>query len=125
MMLLAVVAGLGTGFVLGLLGSGGSIIALPALIYLLGVAPKSAIAMSLGVVAVTATLAAFNHARRGNVDLKVALVFASFGAFGTFFGTRLGVIPPVGIPLTLFALVMVAAAWRMQQKPLALPAAVG
>jgi uncharacterized protein len=125
MLLLAIVAGLVTGFVLGLLGSGGSIIALPALIYMLGVAPKSAIAMSLGVVAVTATLAALNHARRGNVDLKVALVFASFGALGTLSGTRLGVLTPVGVQLTLFALVMYAAAWRMRKKPVSLPVAAG
>ncbi|MBW8364078.1 MAG: sulfite exporter TauE/SafE family protein [Rhizobium sp.] len=118
----AILAGLGTGFVLGLLGSGGSIIALPALVYLLHVEPKSAIAMSLGVVAVTATLAAINHARRGNVDLKVALVFASFGAFGTFTGTRLGVAIPAIVQLSLFALVMYAAAWRMQRKPAILPA---
>lgn len=113
----AILAGLSTGFVLGLLGSGGSIIALPALVYLLHVEPKSAIAMSLGVVAVTATLAALNHVRQGNVDLKVALVFASFGAFGTFTGTRLGVAIPAVVQLSLFALVMYAAAWRMQRKP--------
>ena len=51
----AIIAGLATGLVLGLFGSGGSIIALPALLYLLHVEPKSAIAMSLGLVAVTAT----------------------------------------------------------------------
>lgn len=116
---LAILAGLGTGFVLGLLGSGGSIIALPALVYLLHVEPKSAIAMSLGVVAVTATLVALNHVRQGNVDLKVALVFASFGALGTFTGTRLGVAIPAVVQLGLFALVMYAAAWRMQRKPAA------
>ena len=115
--ILAILAGLGTGFVLGLLGSGGSIIALPALVYLLHVEPKSAIAMSLGVVAVTATLAALNHVRQGNVDLKVALVFASFGALGTFTGTRLGMAIPAVVQLSLFALVMYAAAWRMQRKP--------
>ena len=125
MTLLAIVAGLITGFVLGLLGSGGSIVALPALIYLLGVAPKSAIAMSLGVVAVTATLAAFSHARRNNVDLKVALVFACFGAVGTYTGTRLGVVTPAGVQLTLFALVMYAAAWRMRKRPMSLPVAAG
>ncbi|MHB1091887.1 sulfite exporter TauE/SafE family protein [Thiobacillus sp.] len=118
--ILAILAGLGTGFVLGLLGSGGSIIALPALLYLLHVAPKSAIAMSLGVVAITATLAAVNHARRGNVDLRVAPVFASFGMLGTFTGTRLGVAIPAVVQLSFFALVMYAAAWRMQRKPAAL-----
>ncbi|MBF0245539.1 MAG: sulfite exporter TauE/SafE family protein [Planctomycetes bacterium] len=113
MILLAVFSGAATGLVLGLFGSGGSIIALPALIYLLGVAPKSAIAMSLGVVAVTATLSSIDHWRRGNVDLKVALVFGIFGIIGTFAGARLGVITPVAIQLGLFALVMYAASWRM------------
>ncbi|MDP2030170.1 MAG: TSUP family transporter [Thiobacillus sp.] len=56
--ILAILAGMATGMVLGLFGSGGSIVALPALLYLLDVAPKSAIAMSLGVVGVTATITA-------------------------------------------------------------------
>jgi Sulfite exporter TauE/SafE. len=71
----AILAGLATGLVLGLFGSGGSIIALPALLYLLHVEPKSAIAMSLGVVAITATVSALDNWRRGLVDAKVALVF--------------------------------------------------
>ena len=109
----AIVAGLATGMVLGLFGSGGSIIALPALMYLLHVEPKSAIAMSLGVVGVTATLSAIDHWRRGNVDVRVALVFGVFGVAGTFAGARLGLLTPVVIQLGLFALVMYAAAWRM------------
>ncbi|MEW5729656.1 MAG: sulfite exporter TauE/SafE family protein, partial [Pseudomonadota bacterium] len=48
MSLLAIAAGLATGLMLGLFGSGGSIITLPALMYLLGVEAKPAIAMSLG-----------------------------------------------------------------------------
>lgn len=92
----AILAGLATGVVLGLFGSGGSIIALPALLYLLEVEPKAAIAMSLGVVAVSA----LDNWRRGLVDVRVALVFG------------------------LFALVMYAAAWRML-KPLRLAAPAG
>ena len=122
--MLVIVAGLATGFVLGLLGSGGSIIALPALIYLLGVAPKSALAMSLGVVGVAATLAAVSHGRRGNLDLPVAAVFALFGVMGTYVGTRVGVRLPAVWQLTLFALVMYAAAWRMfRRAPAQAPAA--
>ncbi|MDD5394976.1 MAG: sulfite exporter TauE/SafE family protein [Thiothrix sp.] len=123
-----ILAGLATGMVLGLFGSGGSIIALPALIYLLHVDPKSAIAMSLGVVAVTATISALEHWRRGNVDLRVSLVFGLFGVMGTFAGARLGIITPVVVQLGLFALVMYAAAWRMlkpAQIPLAAPATDG
>lgn len=113
MTILSVLAGAFTGILLGLLGSGGSIITIPALIYLLDVDPKQAIAMSLGVVAVTAAITAVNHWRRGNVDLKVAAIFGLFGMAGTYAGTRLGVITPVVIQLTVFAVVMYAAAYRM------------
>ena len=121
--ILAILAGLATGTVLGLFGSGGSIIATPALLYLLDVAPKSAIAMSLGIVAVTATIAALDNWRRGNVDVSVAAVFGLFGVAGTYAGARLGVVTPVAIQLTVFALVMYAAAWRMLKPArLAVPA---
>lgn len=122
--ILGILAGMVTGMVLGLFGSGGSIIALPALLYLLDVAPKSAIAMSLGVVAITATLSAVDHWRRGNVNGRVALVFGLFGVMGTFAGARLGLLTPVVIQLGLFALVMYAAAWRMLKPVKLSPAAV-
>jgi len=51
MVIIAIFAGALTGIVLGLFGSGGSIIAMPALMYLLNVEAKSAIAMSIGIVA--------------------------------------------------------------------------
>lgn len=122
---LAILAGLATGMVLGLFGSGGSIVALPALLYLLNVAPKSAIAMSLGVVAVTATLSPIDHWRRGNVKVRVALVFGLFGVAGTFAGARLGLVTPVVVQLGLFALVMYAAAWRMLRPAIPQPVAAG
>lgn len=124
MLILVVLAGAATGIVLGLFGSGGSIIALPALMYLLGVAAKPAIAMSLGIVAVTATLSAWDHWRRGNVDVRVALVFGLFGIGGTFAGAKIGVMTPVALQLALFALVMYAAAWRML-KPALVPQPAG
>lgn len=92
MSLFAILAGLATGLVLGLFGSGGSIIALPALLYLLQVEPKSAIAMSLGVVAVTATVSGLDSWRRGLVDVRIAFVFGLFGVAGTFAGARLGLL---------------------------------
>ena len=115
MMIIAIFAGAITGIVLGLFGSGGSIIAMPALMYLLDVEAKSAIAMSMGIVAVTATISGWDNWRRGNVDLKVAMWFGLFGVIGTYGGARLGVYTPVQVQLTLFALVMYAAAWKMLQ----------
>lgn len=120
MFLLVVLAGAATGIVLGLFGSGGSIIALPALMYLLGIEAKSAIAMSLGIVAVTASITAWDHWRHRNVDLRVAMVFGLFGVIGTFAGAKVGVLMPVVVQLVLFALVMYAAAWKML-KPALVP----
>ena len=113
MTLSAILSGLVTGLMLGIFGSGGSIITTPSLLYLLHVDAKSAIAMSLGIVAVTATIAALQHWRRGNINFKVTAVFGLFGAIGTYAGTRLGLITPVMVQLTVFALVMYAASWRM------------
>lgn len=119
MVILVILAGAATGIVLGLFGSGGSIIAMPALMVLLGVEAKSAIAMSLGIVAVTATVSAWDHWRHRNVDLRVALVFGFFGVIGTFAGAKVGVVTPVAVQLVLFALVMYAAAWKMLKPALA------
>ncbi len=108
-----IIAGLITGLLLGVFGSGGSIITMPALLYLLDVEPKSAIAMSLGIVAITASITAFQHWQRGNVNLKITAIFGLFGVIGTYAGARIGLITPVVVQLTIFALVMYAAAWKM------------
>lgn len=115
MIMFVLIAGAATGLLLGIMGSGGAIVTVPALLYLLHVEPKSAIAMSLGIVAVTATISALQAWRQGNVNLRVTATFGIFGAFGTYAGARLGLILPVVVQLTLFALVMYAAAWRMWQ----------
>ena len=128
MSLAILISGLVTGLLLGIFGSGGSIITTPALLYLLDVEPKSAIAMSLGIVAVTATITALQHWRWGNVNLKITAVFGAFGVMGTYAGALLGVITPVVIQLTIFALVMYAAAYKMlkpQHKSLGAAAVAG
>ncbi len=112
----AVLAGLATGIVLGLLGSGGAVLTVPTLVYLLGVAPKSAIALSLGIVAITAAIAGVTHWRRRNVNLPVAARFAGFGMIGTYVGTRIGVALPGAVQLVVFALVMYGAAFRMLRR---------
>lgn len=108
-----VISGVATGLLLGLMGSGGAIVTVPALLYLLHVQPKSAIAMSLGIVAITAGVSALREWRQGNVNLRVTATFGLFGAAGTFLGARLGVVLPVALQLGLFAAVMYVAAWRM------------
>lgn len=124
MPLSVILAGIATGLVLGIFGSGGAIITTPALLYLLHVPPKSAIAMSLGVIAITASLTALQHWRHGNVSLKVTAVFSLFSVIGTYVGARIGIMTPVVVQLSIFALVMYAAAWRML-KPSRQPKSVG
>jgi len=68
------------GLVLGLLGGGGSILAVPILVYVLGIEAHAAIAFSLVLVGGTAFVAALLHNRKARVDWKDGLLFASFGA---------------------------------------------
>jgi uncharacterized membrane protein YfcA len=113
MLISVVFASLLTGLLMGIFGSGGSIITVPALLFLLDIEPKSAIAMSFGIVAITASVSAINYWMHGNVNIKITLVFGFFGIIGSYAGALLGVITPILLQEELFSMVMYAAAWSM------------
>ncbi len=117
-------AGLVMGLVLGVFGSGGSIITTPALIYLAHLPPKSAIATSLGVIAITAAVATFQQARRKNVDFRMTAGFSLFSVSGAYLGTRFGAELTVVTQLVIFACAMYAAAWKML-RPMPVHRSVG
>jgi len=95
------------GFSLGLVGGGGSILAVPLLIYLVGVSdPHVAIGTSAIAVAANAAANLVNHARAGNVKWRCASVFSLAGAAGAFLGSTLGKIVEGQKLLALFAVVM-------------------
>ncbi|UVO26998.1 sulfite exporter TauE/SafE family protein [Bradyrhizobium arachidis] len=95
------------GFSLGLVGGGGSILAVPLLVYLVGVSdPHVAIGTSAIAVAANAAANLFNHARAGNVKWRCASVFAFAGVAGAFLGSTLGKIVEGQKLLALFAIVM-------------------
>ncbi|HUG02014.1 MAG TPA: sulfite exporter TauE/SafE family protein [Longimicrobiales bacterium] len=98
------------GLSLGLLGGGGSILTVPVFVYVLGIEAKPAIAMSLAVVSATAAVGAASHWREGNVAWRTAALFAPFAMAGTYAGARLSQAFSGAAQLTLFALVMLAAA---------------
>jgi uncharacterized membrane protein YfcA len=75
------------GLSLGALGSGGSILIIPILIYVAGIPPDNAVGMSLVIVATTSLLGVFLHLRRGNVALKPGLLFAATGTGGAYLGS--------------------------------------
>lgn len=75
------------GVSLGVLGSGGSIVTLPVLVYIAHVPAKEAVGMSMAIVGATSLFGALIHWRRRNVDTKAALIFSLFGMAGAFVGS--------------------------------------
>jgi uncharacterized protein len=124
-MSLAIVATLAAavaiGLALGGLGGGGSILTVPALVYLAEVDPKPAIAMSLVVVGLTSAFALIPHARAGNVRWSTGLLFGGAGMAGAYGGGRLAEFIPAGVLLAGFAVMMVITAVAML-RPREVPA---
>lgn len=101
------------GVALGLLGGGGSILAVPLLVYVAGVDPKQAIAMSLFIVGVTSVAAMISHARGGRVRWRTGVVFGLAAMAGAYAGGRLAEFIPGTVLLVAFALMMLATAVAM------------
>lgn len=110
----AVLSGSGVGFLLGLLGGGGSVLAVPLLLYFVGVPTAHyAIGTSALGVSVNAAINLIGHARRGSVKWPCAIAFSLAGIAGAAIGSSIGkLIDPE--PLTLlFAIAMAAVALSM------------
>lgn len=97
------------GFVLGLVGGGGSILAVPLMVYLVGVrSPHIAIGTSAMAVAANAAFGLYSHARAGNVKWRCATIFAAAGIAGAFAGSTAGKAFDGQKLLFLFAIIMIA-----------------
>jgi uncharacterized membrane protein YfcA len=106
--LLSIASGSLVGFTLGLVGGGGSIMAVPLLVYVVGVSsPHVAIGTSAIAVAVSAATNLAGHARADNVKWPCAIVFALAGMAGAAGGAQLGKMVDGGRLLTLFGVLMV------------------
>ena len=112
-MLLTLFGALAIGLSLGLLGSGGSILTVPVLHYLVGQPEKLAIGGSLLVVGLIAVAAAVPYAFSRQVDWRNVAWFGLPGMAGAWLGATLARWVPGPVQLALFALVMLVAAWRM------------
>lgn len=106
--ILAILSGAAVGLVLALIGGGGSILATPALLYIVGVAnPHVAIGTSALAVSVNAFANLINHARRGHVRWRNAMIFAGAGILGAVVGAEIGKATDARILLPLFAVLMI------------------
>jgi uncharacterized membrane protein YfcA len=111
---LGLASGMLVGFSLGLVGGGGSILAVPLMVYVVGVPePHVAIGTSAVAVAANAAMNLSNHARGGSVRWSCALVFAGAGIAGAFAGSIAGKMIDGQKLLALFALLMLVIAALM------------
>jgi hypothetical protein len=110
--------GLVIGALVGLLGGGGSILAVPALVYLAGQELQQAVATSLLVVGITAVVAVLPRLRERQISWRIGLLFGVAGAATAFAGAAVNRVLPDELTLALFAVLMVGAGVRMlQEKP--------
>jgi uncharacterized membrane protein YfcA len=115
-LILALLAGGVAGVSLGALGAGGSILTVPALIYLLGFTPAAATTASLVVVVVTSVTALVAHARAGAVRWRAGLLFAAAGLLPAAGAGALSARLPAAVLTLLFAAVAALAGLHMLRR---------
>lgn len=104
------------GLILGLLGSGGSAIMVPILVYLVGHDAKISIAESMAIVGAISLTGAVPFARRKQVDWQSVFLFGLPAMLGTFVGAWLGGLATDAVQLTVFGAVLLLAAGLMVRK---------
>ncbi|WP_351231257.1 sulfite exporter TauE/SafE family protein [Streptomyces sp. NPDC002133] len=115
--ILALLAGALVGLALGSLGAGGSIITVPALIYLLGFTPAEATTAGLIIVIVTSSTALLAHARAGKVRWRAGLLFAAAGLLpAAAAGVLSAHIPATVLTLAFAALAVLAALGMLRRR---------
>jgi uncharacterized membrane protein YfcA len=98
--------GFGIGLSLGLLGGGGSILTVPALVYLVGQAPQAAVTSSLAIVGANSLMGAIFHHRQGTLDWKTALIFGGAGMLASYVSANISRHVSPDVLLVGFALLM-------------------
>lgn len=109
--------GIAIGTVLGVVGAGGAILAVPGLVAVMGLSTTAATTSSIVIVGAAAFSGAARRVKSKNIDIKTGITFSLLGFLGTLLGTRLVPLFPDRLLILLFALLMFAAAigmWRNQ-----------
>jgi len=113
-LLILIVIGIITGFMAGMLGIGGAIIMIPALVFLLGMTQQTAQGTSLAVMLPPiGVIAAYNYYKAGHVNIKFALILAAAFIVGSYFGSKLAINIPEPVLKKIFGVLLLLVAARM------------
>jgi uncharacterized protein len=114
MLLILLAIGLVTGALAGMLGIGGAIIMIPALVYFMGFAQQTAQGTSLAVMLPpVGIIAAYNYYKAGHVDIKFAIILACTFLVGSYFGSRFALTLPQATLKKIFGVLLLLVAARM------------
>ncbi len=109
--------GFSIGISLGLLGGGGSILTVPALVYLVGQSPQAAVTTSLAIVGANSLVGAYFHNLKGSCNWSAALVFGGAGMCVTYFAAGLSkFFSPALLMIAFAALMLIIGAAMLGQK---------
>jgi uncharacterized protein len=114
MILILIVIGIITGVMAGMLGIGGAIIMIPALVFLLGISQQSAQGTSLAVMLPpVGIIAAYNYYKAGHVNIKFAIILAAFFLIGSYFGSKMALMIPQNVLKKIFGILLLLVAAKM------------
>jgi uncharacterized protein len=112
--ILLIVVGLAAGMLSGMVGVGGGIIIVPALVFFLGFSQHEAQGTSLGLLLLpVGILAVMNYYNKGYIDIKVVLIMSAAFILGGWFGSKLSLSLPQETVKKIFAIVLLYTAARM------------
>lgn len=114
MLLILLGIGIITGIMAGMLGIGGAIIMIPALVYFMGFSQQTAQGTSLAVMLPPiGILAAYNYYKAGHVDMKFALILAGAFLIGSYFGSKYALTLPQATLKKIFGVLLLLVAVKM------------
>jgi len=114
MLLILIGIGIITGVMAGMLGIGGAIIMIPALVFFMGFSQQTAQGTSIAVMLPpVGILAAWNYYKAGQVNIKFALILAVCFLVGSYFGSKLALNVPQALLKKIFGILLLLVAARM------------
>jgi len=114
MLLILIVIGIITGVMAGMLGIGGAIIMIPALVFFMGFSQQTAQGTSLAVMLPPiGIIAAYNYYVEGHVNIKIAIILAICFLVGSYFGSKLALTLPQPVLKKIFGILLLLVAAKM------------